>query len=320
MVTLSNGMRLIVRENRATPTVSIVAYGAGGARLESRNKAGVAAVFAQMLSRGTDKRNAEQIASTVDALGGSLDGFSGYNAWGVTSQWAVARLAQRLVASQGIAPYSTFPESELARVKQQLIASIQQQQDDPMSAASLLLRRTYFGNHPYGRSSLGTLASIKAVTRADVVKYWQSVLLPRSMVLAVYGNISAEEVRRAAEHSFRSFNRTGQLPAPPKAAPQLSKRTVQIEEKPGLAQAVLFYGYPGIDVRNNDRYAIDVLDAALSGANLPGGRLHARLRDNQLVYVVHAFEQPGVDPGMFVIMRRRRGHKLKPCVASSTRK
>jgi zinc protease len=76
---------------------------------------------------------------------------------------------------------------------------------------------------------------------------------------------------------------------------------VQIQEKPGLAQAVLFYGYPGIDVRNADRYAIDVLDAALSGANLPGGRLHARLRDNQLVYVVHAFEQPGVDPGMFVI-------------------
>lgn len=301
MVTLSNGMRLIVRENRATPTVSIVAYGAGGTRLEPRNKAGVAAAFAQMLTRGTDKRNAEQIASTVDALGGSLDGFSGYNAWGVTSQWLSRDWRSGLSLVKEALLDSTFPEEELARVKQQLVAGIQQQQDDPMSAASLLLRRTYFGNHPYGRSSLGTLASIKAITREDVVKYWQSVLLPRSIVLAVYGDISAEEVRRAAEHSFRNFNRAGKLPAPPAPAPQLAKRAVQIQEKPGLAQAVLFYGYPGITVRNTDRYAIDVLDAALSGANLPGGRLHARLRDNQLVYVVHAFEQPGVDPGMFVI-------------------
>jgi zinc protease len=139
-----------------------------------------------------------------------------------------------------------------------------------------LLRRTYFGNHPYGRSSLGTLASIKAITREDVVKYWQSVLLPRSIVLAVYGDISADEVRRAAEHSFRNFNRAGKLPAPPAPAPQLAKRAVQIQEKPGLAQAVLFYGYPGITVRNADRYAIDVLDAALSGANCPvAGCTHA---------------------------------------------
>jgi zinc protease len=217
MVTLSNGMRLIVRENRATPTVSIVAYGAGGTRLEPRNKAGVAAVFAQMLSRGTDRRNAEQIASTVDALGGSLEGFSGYNAWGVTSQWLSRDWRSGLSLVKESLLNSTFPEAELARVKQQVVAGIQQQQDDPMSAASLLLRRTYFGSHPYGRSSLGTLASIKAITRADVVKYWQSVLLPRSVVLAVYGDISAEEVRRAAEHSFGSFNRAGKLPASPRA-------------------------------------------------------------------------------------------------------
>jgi zinc protease len=126
-------------------------------------------------------------------------------------------------------------------------------------------------------------------------------LLPRSIVLAVYGDVKAEDVRRAAEYSLARFNRIGKLPAAPAAAPALTQRAIQVQDKPGLSQAVLFYGYPGINVKSEDRYAIDVLDAALSGANLPGGRLHARLRDNQLVYVVHAFEQPGVDPGMFVI-------------------
>jgi zinc protease len=87
-------------------------------------------------------------------------------------------------------------------------------------------------------------------------------------------------------------------PRPP--AP-LTKFTEVHQTKAGAVQTVLYYGFPSIDVRNEDRYAIDVLDAALSGANLPGGRLHARLRDNQLVYVVHAYDQPGVDPGMFVV-------------------
>jgi zinc protease len=144
-----------------------------------------------------------------------------------------------------------------------------------------------------------------------VENYWRSVLLPRSIVLAVYGNVRAEDVRRAAEYSLARFRRDGKLPAAPAAAPALKQRAVQVQDKPGVSQAVLFYGYPGINVKSGDRYAIDVLDAALSGANLPGGRLHARLRDNQLVYVVHAFDQPGVDPGMFVVYAATTGPNVE---------
>lgn len=302
LVTLSNGMRLIVRENHAAPTVSIVAYGAGGARLEPANKAGVSSIFAQMLTRGTPKRNAEQIAATVDDLGASLDGFSGYNAWGLQSQWLARDWRKGLALVQESLLHPTFPADELARVQTQTLARIQEQQDDPMGAASLLLRKTFFGAHPYGRPSLGTSASVKNISRDDVQNVWNSVVLPRSIVLAVYGDVSAEDVRRAAEYSFKGFNREGSLPRAPAPTQVLTKFTEQVQaSKPGVAQAVLFFGYPTIDVRNPDRYALDVLDAALSGANLPGGRLHARLRDNQLVYVVHAFDQPGVDPGMFVV-------------------
>lgn len=298
---LSNGVRLLVKENRAAPSVAISVYGAGGARLEPAGKAGVAAAMAELLTRGTTRRNADQISEIVAKLGGQLDGFSGYQAWGINSQWLSRdwRSGLSLVAESLLTP--TFPVNQLASVKAQQLAQLRQQQDDPTSAAAQLMRKTFFGNTPYGRSSLGTPATLKSVTTDDARAFWQRVLQPRSTVIAVYGDVDANAVRAAAEYSLGKFRGVGTLPkAPPSAAP-LTQFTVATQQVPGLAQAVVWYGFPGITVKNDDRYAIDVLDAALSGADLPGGRLHARLRDNQLVYVVHAYDQPGVESGAFNI-------------------
>ncbi|HEX8550650.1 MAG TPA: pitrilysin family protein [Abditibacteriaceae bacterium] len=323
LIRLPNGMRLIVRENHATPTVSIVAMGMGGARLEPTAKTGISAVFAEMLTRGTQKRSAEQIASLVDEMGGSLEGFAGYNAWGVQSQWLSRdwRRGLSLVGESILAP--TFPESELERVKSQQLARIKSQQDDPMGAASLLLRRTFFGNHPYGRPALGTQLTVPKIEQADLKELYNRTVLPNSMVISIYGDINTADVQRAAADMFKNFNKSGKVTIAPVAPAPLTQFTEVAKGKTGAAQTVLFYGFPGIDVKNKDRYAIDVLDAALSGANLPGGRLHARLRDNQLVYVVHAFDQPGVDPGMFVIYAATTGanrDKVKSIIAEELAK
>ena len=301
LIKLSNGMRLIVRENHSQPTVSIVAMGLGGTRMELPNKGGVANLVAAMVTRGTSQRNAEQIAALVGSLGGSLEGFSGYNSWGVQSQWLSKDWRRGLALVQEAVQQPTFLEAEITRAKAQVVAAIRQQQDDPESAASLLLRRTFFGTHPYGRSSLGTLTTLKNLTRRDLLEYWQRVMLGNPTVLAVYGDVNADEVRRAVEFTFKNLQlQTAPAPRQPPIR-VLPSFTVQEQQKPGLAQTVLFFGYPGITVKSPDRYALDVLDAALSGVNLPGGRLHARLRDNQLVYGVHAWEQPGIETGMFVI-------------------
>jgi zinc protease len=301
MVRLSNGMRLIVKRNPSSPSLSIVAMGLGGARLEPSDKAGVANLAARMLTRGTQKRGAEEIAATVDALGGQMSAFGGYNSWGLQSQWLARdwRRGLSLVAESILTP--TFPADELARVKAQTLAGIREQQDDPNSAASLLLRQSFYGAHPYGRNSLGTLAGVEKISQADVAAFWKRIAQPSSTVLAVYGDVDIKAIQAAAEHSFRAWKDTGKLPSVPAAAPALQKFTLVEQDKPGLAQTALWFGFPSIDVRGEDRYAIDVLDAALSGSSLPGGRLHARLRDNQLVYVVHAYNSPGIEPGMFAV-------------------
>ena len=301
LTTLPNGIRLIVRPNAATPTVSMVAMGLGGVRLEPQDKAGIAALTSQLLTRGTARRDAEAIADLVDDLGGSLDGFSGYNAWGVSGQFLRDdwKRGMNLLAESVKEP--TFPADEFAKVKAQTASALGAQDDDPMSAASLLLRRLYFGEHPYSRSTLGTPDALNGISRDDVAAYWKRALQPENTVIAVYGDVKPDEVEKLASYLLGDLKAAGAplpTPAPVTEPAQMRERA---EEKAGVTQTAIWYGFPAIKVTDQDRYAIDVLDAALSGASLPGGRLHERLRSAQLVYVVHAYDNPGVDEGMFVV-------------------
>ncbi|PQV65369.1 zinc protease [Abditibacterium utsteinense] len=301
VVTLPNGVKLVLRPNKSAPTVSIVAMGLGGVRLENSKQGGISSLAAQMLTRGTTKRSAEQIAGLVDDLGGSLSGFTGYNAWGIESNFLASdwRRGLNLVAESALHP--TFPSSELAKVKAQTLDAIAAQDDDPMSSASILLRKTFFGSHPYGRNTLGTTQSVKSIDRAQLAAFWNSVLQPKSTVLTVSGQFDPKQVEAVARMLFGSYRSQTRLPKAPGAVTPPPSFTLGQKTRAGLTQSVLWYGFPAVNLKSEDRYALDVLDAALSGADLPGGRLHERLRNNQLVYVVHAYDSPALDGGMFVI-------------------
>ncbi len=301
IVTFPNGVKLILRPNNSAPTVSIVAMGLGGVRFENAKQGGISSLTSQMLTRGTTKRSAEQIATLVDELGGSLSGFAGYNAWGVESNFLASdwRRGLNLVAESILNP--TFPTAELGKVKAQTLDALASQNDDPMSSASILLRKTFYGSHPYGRNTLGSAPSVKSIDRAQIAAFWNAVLQPKSTVLTVSGQFDPKQVEVVAKMLFGSFRSKMRAPLAPKVVTPPSNFKLGQKIQAGLAQSVLWFGFPAVDLKNEDKYALDVLDAAMSGADLPGGRLHERLRNNQLVYVVHAYDSPGLDGGMFVI-------------------
>ena len=301
LTTLPNGVRLVVKRSTSAPTVAITVMGLGGVRLENPRKAGVASVAAQLLTRGTASQNAQQINETIENLGGSMSGFSGYNAWGVESKWLAGdwRRGLKLVSESVLTP--TFPTDELSNIKAQTLAVIQTQDDDPMSAAGRLLRRLYFGSHPYGRAQNGTSASINSLSRADLQSYWNSVLQPKSTVVSVVGDINSAQVQQLARALFGDFKPKAQAPQVPAQVAPLPQFTTRIVARKGLTQSAMFFGFPGISMKSGDRFALDVLDAALSGAGLPGGRIFGRLREEQLVYDANAYDAPGLESGMFVV-------------------
>jgi zinc protease len=302
MFTLKNGLRVIIRENHTTPTVTIAAMGLAGARFEPKGREGVAYVTAELLPRGTTKRSATAFSEIIDELGGAFNTSSGYNSWTLTSNWLTRDWRRGLALAHEAIAVPAFSPAELARVKTLVEAKRKEQEEDPDAVASLLVRGEFFGQHPYGRSTLGTPASIQKITRADVVNFWNHVRDPRRMVLAIYGDINPNEARRAAEYLFGSLKGSaGFAPEVPAIVP-LKKRVEAETSRPEIAQTVLYFAYPGISVRDEDRYALTVLDGALSGIYYPGGRLHARLRDSQLVYGVHAFPMTGLEGGAFLVV------------------
>lgn len=303
MFTLKNGLRVIVRENKTSPTVAIASYGLDGLRREMPGKHGIANITADLLLRGTAKRSALEFSRIVDDMGASISTDSGYNAWTLSSNWLARDWRRGLSLVHEVLTQPAFSEDELRREKTLVAASIRQQESEPDALAGLLLREQFFGKHPYGSSPLGTVDSIEKITRDDVVAHWKHTFNPATTVLGIFGDVDTAQVRKVVEYLFGGLTSNTPQPliglAPIK---ELQQPAVVTRELPDIAQTVIYFGYPGITITDKDRAALTVLDAALSGIYYPGGRLHARLRDSQLVYGVHAFEMRGIDGGSFMIM------------------
>jgi zinc protease len=130
------------------------------------------------------------------------------------------------------------------------------------------------------------------------------------MVLAIVGDIDVERTRAWVERAFTGFQSRAldfpPVPAEP-AATQMRREVKQTRKQ----VAAIYLGFPGTTItHSNDRYALHILDAIMSGIGFPGGWLHTDLRGRQLVYVVHAFNWLGLEPGYFGIMAATQPHQV----------
>jgi zinc protease len=188
----------------------------------------------------------------------------------------------------------------MEKKREEILAAIKQQEDSPFSLARKLFREALFQRHPYKFQSMGTTETIGNINRDDLMEFHQKYCIPNNMVLAVFGDINDEEVITNVKDAFAGFEKMEFVsPEIPEEEPLTSVKSVEAEKD--IQQVVIQMGFPGMTVRDEDRYAVQMLDAVLSGISYPGGRLHDRLRSNQIVYVVHAYNQPGLDPGFFAI-------------------
>jgi len=297
---LPNGMTLLLREDHTNPTVHFLVAFMGGVRYETGANNGVSNLTAALLPLGTKSMSGDAIAEMMDAIGGSVDGFSGNNSLGASATVLTQDFDHGLAALTDVLLHPTFPQEELDRLKERAVAGLKSQEDDPFSMALLGARRLLFPNHPYGLNARGSRESLAKIDRKAIVDFYNQCVKPEGATMAVFGDFDARIAQAKIEKAFRGF--TGKPMEVKVSSPTALTGPVKEEKgKPKIAQTVIVLAFRGLDVKDKDRYALDVMDGALSGINLPGGRLHARLRDNQLVYVVHAYGQPGLETGAFFI-------------------
>ena len=295
--TLANGLRLLVKEDHRLPFVEFRAVLQGGVLAETAANSGITVLMSRMLLQGTGRRTARQIADEIEAVGGSIDAYGGNNSFGASAEVMREDFATGLDLVGDVLLNPAFPADALERERQIQLAGLKARKDQLLQLCGQLMRRTMFGETGYGLDTLGTEESLAKFQAGDLRAFHHRLVSPGNCVLAIYGDVQADEARAAVEQALGAWKAGGaamQIGAGKLETANSPRRTMEARDK---KQAVLVVGFPGADMRSPDKYALDLLQEACSDL---GSRLFLRIRDELgLAYYVGAQNFLGLAPGYF---------------------
>jgi zinc protease len=294
-IELSNGLKLLVKQDSRLPFVEFRAVLQGGILAETPANNGITILFANMLIKGTAKRSAEKIATEIESVGGHIDSYGGNQSFGISAEVMSSDFATGLDLVADVLLNSAFPANELEREREVHLANIAARKDDLLKTASVAMRRTLFGDSTYGLDPLGNEETIQKISATDLKAFHQKLVVPNNCVLAIYGDINVAEVKAAVEKAFGGWKRgTAIKPEATAAHKPASNRVTETKDK---KQAVLVIGYRGTTIFDEDRYALELIHEACSDL---GSRLFLRIREQLgLAYYCGAQNFPGIVPGYF---------------------
>jgi zinc protease len=276
--TLSNGLQVIAVSHHEQPAVSLRLLVRAGSALDPENKPGVAALAAAVIDQGTTTRSAEQIATTIDSIGGVMGSSSGADLSFIQAMVMKDSLNLALDLVSDIARNAAFPAEEIERQRQQMLSGLKVSYDDPEYLAAVVFDRLVYGFHPYGRPDAGTPQSIAAITRDDLVAFHKTWFGPNNAILAIVGDVPADEAFAGAERAFGKWARSGSTAARMMELPPATRRLVVID-KPGSVQTEIRAGHTGLPRKHPDYLALDLAIKILGGEG--GNRLHRVLRSER---------------------------------------
>ena len=301
---LPNGIVLLVAERPAIPIVAVRVYTRAGSVFEPPDRAGLANLTGSLLTRGTARRNAQQIDSAIEFVGGRIEASAGRD--GLVAWLSVLKrdltLGLDLLGEVVLTP--AFPEPELKRKVAQIQAGIKRSEESPGTVASRALARLVYPGHPYGRPSEGTVESVGRLTRDDVVRFYGERVRPDTTIVAVVGAVTIDEARREIIARFGAWPR----PATPAAVPPMASPAPKPDAetiKRELTQTTLMFGRQAINQRDPDYFPLSVASYILGGGST--SRLYTRVRDEGgLAYDVRSYVSPGKYGASFVVSTQTR--------------
>lgn len=297
-VTLANGATAVILEDSTVPLVSIRAAAKGGLLAETAATNGVSHLVGELMVRGTERYGADQIIEETDAMASGITGLSGRNSLGLRGDFLAESWDRgfELFASCLLEP--VFDPEELEKERRTQLEDIAARQDSMSSVAFEKFAATLYDAHPYRFPTLGSVETVGAMTRDQVVDAFRQQLRPDALTLTVVGAVDVNRTVTMLERRIGVVSAHADAKAfvPPKA-PELLAAPRRVFEHKDKEQAHLVLGFLGVSMADDRRYALDVLSSVLGGQ---AGRLFLELRDKQsLAYSVGAFGLEGLDAGYF---------------------
>jgi len=293
---LACGARLLVSPREGGGVFAAAIHLRGGNSLDPRKKEGLAHLAGRLVDQGTKRSSEEQLAARLEDVGGSFAG----GATGLSGQVANDHWELLLATLCECLTTPTYPAAKVARQKQRLLDRLEVDREDPRVQGAEAFRRLVYGAHWLGRPEHGDLASVKRITRADLVRFQQQEWCGKRAVIAVSGDVSSEAVRRFLDRHLKGFPAGADLGPPDLTFPAPGVRTAVFPAE--RQQVHVFLGHLGITRSHPDYAALVVMDHVLGTGPGFTNRVAKRLRDELgLAYTVSASisSSAGTLPGTF---------------------
>src|SRR3954462_5088253 len=187
---LANGLRVIVIERPALPLLAAELLVHNGAEVDPKDLAGTASMTGSLLTKGTETMTAPQIASAIESLGGSIDSGAHWESTRATVVVMSDKAEPALRILSDVVLHPTFKQEEIDRLKNQTVDGLRVALRQPGALTQFVLARALFGDAPYGHSHTGTMESVQAMKRDDIVKLCQTYYVPENAAVILSGNLT----------------------------------------------------------------------------------------------------------------------------------
>ncbi len=293
---LDTGLRLMTEAIPHVRSVSIGVWLARGSRHEGEAWPGIAHFVEHMLFKGTESRSAEDIAQSVDSIGGQMDASTGKENANYSMKVLDEHLPIAVDILSDIVLRPRFADEDVQREKNVVVEEIKMVEDTPDDLVHELFLQRFWGGHPLGNPILGTRESIEALTSASLREYFAEAYTAGNLMVAAAGNLQHAQVRALVEQAFAGVSRAGKLPVdtPPTGAPLVLVRNKDLE------QSHICLGGPAYPQNHAERYAALVFNTVLGGSM--SSRLFQNVREKRgLAYSVGSGLSAFRDAGLISI-------------------
>jgi predicted Zn-dependent peptidase len=297
MTTLANGVRVITETMPHVRSVSVGIWIGTGSRRETSEQNGISHFIEHMLFKGTTSRSAEDIARSVDSIGGNLDAFTAKELVCFNTKVLDQHLSLAFDVLADLVLHPMLRPEDIEKEKGVILEEIKMEADSPDYLVHEIFSSNFWKDHPLGKPILGTRETVRRFDRAMIEDYYRAVYAPANLLVTGAGNLTHQRLADLVREHFESLAPGGLTPAGP--VPNTHAR-IALRNKKALEQVHLCLGVPSYPLPHQERFACYVLNTLLGGGM--SSRLFQNIRERQgLAYAVFSELSPYRDTGCLSI-------------------
>ncbi len=294
---LPNGVCIVTEAMAHVRSVSVGIWVGTGSRRELPSQNGICHFIEHMLFKGTTSRSAEEIARSVDSIGGNLDAFTGKELVSFNTKVLDEHLPLAFDVLSDLVLHPLFRPQDIEKEKGVILEELKMDADNPEYLVHEIFSANFWKDHAIGKPILGTKERIRGFSRETVAEYYAKTYVPSNFTITAAGNLTHD---RMVELAGRWFGDLAPSPYTPPDPPPATHARISIRNKKALEQVHVCMGVPSYPLSHESRFACYVLNTLLGGGM--SSRLFQNIREKQgLAYSVFSELNPYRDTGCLAV-------------------